>query len=135
MRPKRVLTAVTFAALAFAAAGCGAVQVQPTTPAGSKTLASRGQVDSPVKMKNHLTCLRDAHLPVQVLSSTQLRIGGASSGPTIFFTPTPGAAQADQIGGKAQAAEVIGSALVYPHQGSDGEMATIGACLAQGVQG
>jgi hypothetical protein len=72
---------------------------------------------------------------VQVLSSTQLRIGAAPAGPTIVFTPTPGAAQAEQIGGKAQAAEVIGSALVYPNQGSDGEMATIGACLAQGVQG
>jgi len=135
MRPKRVLTAVTFAALAFAAAGCGAVQVQPTTPAGSKTLASRGQVDSPVKMKNHLTCLRDAHLPVQVVSPTRLQIGPAPAGPTVVFSPTPGAAQAYQIDGSAQSAEVIGSALVYPNQGSDREMATIGACLAQGVQG
>ena len=135
MRPKRVQTAVAFAALAFAVAGCGAVQVQPTTPAGSSTLASRGRVDSPVKMKNHLACLRDAHLPVQVVSATRLQIGPAPAGPTIVFSPTPGGAQVYQIDGSAQAAEVIGSALVYPNQGSDGEMATIGACLAQGVQG
>jgi hypothetical protein len=134
MGPKRALTAAAFAAVALAGCG-GAVRVQPTTPAGSSQLASRGRVDSPVKMKNHLACLRDAHLAVQVLSSTQLRIGAAPAGPTIVFTPTPGAAQAEQIGGKAEAAEVIGSALVYPNQGSDGEMATIGACLAQGVQG
>ena len=58
MRSKPVLTAVAFAALALT--GCGAVRVQPTTPAGSSKLASRGRVDSPVKMKNHLACLRIA---------------------------------------------------------------------------
>jgi hypothetical protein len=134
MRPKRLLTAVAVAALALAGCG-GAVQVQPTTPAGSTQLASRGRVDSPVKMKNHLECLRDAHLPVQVVSPTRVQVGAPPAGPTIVFAATPGAAQAFQIDGSAQAAEVIGSALVYPNQGSDGEMATIGACLAQGVQG
>jgi hypothetical protein len=133
MRPKTLLTAVALAALALT--GCGAVTVQPTTPAGSSKLASRGRVDSPVKMKNHLSCLRDAHLPVQVVTPTRLQIGPAPAGPTIVFAATPGGAQAYQINGSAQSAEVIGSALVYPNQGSDGEMATIGACLAQGVQG
>ena len=133
MRDKTVLTAVAVAALALT--GCGAVRVQPTTPAGSSKLTSRGRVDSPVKMKNHLACLRDAGLSVQVVSSTRLQIGPAPAGPTVVFSSTPGAAQAYQINGSAQAAEVIGSALVYPNQGSDGEMATIGACLAQGVQG
>jgi hypothetical protein len=132
MRPRRLLTA---AFAAFALSGCGAVQVQPTTPAGSSKLASRGRVDSPVKMKNHLACLRDAHLSVQVVTPTRLQIGAAPAGPTIVFAATPGAAQAYQINGSAQSAEVIGSALVYPNQASDGEMATIGACLAQGVQG
>ena len=51
-----------------------------------------------------------------------------------MFTASPAVAQAAQINGKAQPAEVIGSALVYPNQGSDGELASIGACLAQGVQ-
>jgi hypothetical protein len=134
MRPKRALTAVAFSALVLTGCG-GAVQVHPGTPAGSSSLASRGRVDSPVKMKNHLACLRAAHLPVQVVSSTRLQIGPAPAGPTVVFSPTPGAAQAYQIDGSAQSAEVIGSALVYPNQGSDGEMATIGACLAQGVQG
>jgi hypothetical protein len=133
MHPKRLLTAAAFAALAVT--GCGAVNVHPSTPAGSSKLASRGHVDSPVKMKSHLECLRDAHLPVQVVSPTRLQIGPASAGPTIVFSPTPGAAQAYQIGGSAQAAEIIGSALVYPNQGSDAEMGTIGTCLAQGVQG
>ena len=133
MRHKSALTTVAFAVLALT--GCGAVKVQPTTPAGSSKLASRGKVDAPVNMRNHVGCLRAAHLDVRVLSPTRLQIGPAPAGPTIVFSPTPGAAQAYQIDGSAQSAEVIGSALVYPNQGSDGEMATIGACLAQGVQG
>ncbi|MBV9605334.1 MAG: hypothetical protein JO027_09510 [Solirubrobacterales bacterium] len=133
MRPRSVFTAMAFAALAVT--GCGSVRVQPTTPAGSSKLASRGQVDSPATMKNHVGCLRAAHLSVQVVSPIRLQIDSAPSGPTIVFTATPGAAQADQIDGSAQGAEVIGPALVYPNQGSDGELGAIGACLAQGVQG
>jgi hypothetical protein len=121
---------------AVALAGCGSVKVQPASAAGSTQLASRGRVDSPLTdMRNHLGCLRDAHLPVQVVSATTLQVGPAPSGPRIVFTPTPGAAQADQIRGVAQGAEAIGTALVYPNQGSDAEMGSIGACLAQGVQG
>lgn len=134
MRPKRALTAIAFAALALA--GCGAVKVQPTTPAGSSKLASRGHLDSPLTdMRNHLACLRDAHLSVQVVGPTRLQVAPAAGGPLIVFTPTPGSAQGDQIAGRAQGAEVIGTALVYPNQGSDAELGTIGSCLAQGVQG
>src|SRR5438067_8478974 len=106
MRPKKPVTArflaAGFAALALALAGCGAVKVQPTTSAGSSKLASRGDVDSPLTdMRNHLGCLRDAHLPVRVVSPTRLQVGPAA-GPVIVFTATPGAAQADQIDGSAQ---------------------------------
>lgn len=121
---------------AVALAGCGAVRVQPTTPSGSATLASRGQVDSPLTdVDNHVACIRAAHLPVQVVNPIKLQIGAAPAGPTIVFTATPGAAQDYQIEGKSQAAEVIGSALLYPNQGTDGELASIAACLSQGVQG
>jgi hypothetical protein len=51
------------------------------------------------------------------------------------FTPTPGSAQADQIRAAAQGAEVIGSALLYPNQGSDQELAQIETCLTRGVSG
>ncbi len=137
---KRVVTsravASATAALALLLAGCGAVRVQPTTPAGSPKLASRGKVDSPLTdMRNHLGCLRDARLPVQVRSPTTLQVGAPPSGATILFRATPGAAQADQIEGNAQGAEVIGPALVYPHQASDADLNRIEDCLAQGVQG
>lgn len=127
------------AAVALAAvslAGCGAVRLQPTTPAGSTKLATRGQVDSQLTdLDNHLGCIRAAHLSVQVVSPVKLQVGSAPSGPTIVFTPTAGAAQAAQLEGSAQGAMVIGTALVYPNQGSDGELGSISSCLAQGVQG
>lgn len=122
-------------ALALALAGCGSVKVQPTAAAGSTQLASRGKIDSPLTVHNHLGCIRNDHLAVQVVSPTKLQIGAAPAGPTIVFTPTPGAAQAQQIDGNAQAAEAIGSALLYPNQGSDAELTAIEDCLAQGVQG
>ena len=124
--------------LLLALAGCGgAVKVQPTAPAGSTKLTSRGKVDSPLtSMHNHLDCLRDDdHLAVQVLSPTELQVGSALTGATIVLTPTAGAAQARQIDGTAQGAEVIGTALLYPHQASDSELTGIEDCLAQGVQG
>jgi hypothetical protein len=121
---------------AVALAGCGgAVRVQPTTPAGSARLASHGRLDSPITFHNHLGCLQNAHLPVRVVSPTRLQIGASPGGPTIVFRSTPGAAQAAQIQGDAEGAEIIGTALIYPNQASDAELARIAACLAQGVQG
>src|SRR5690349_3337338 len=110
MSAKEVLTVrwPAIALIAVTLAGCGAVQVQPSSPAGSAKLASRGKVASPITdMRNHLECLRDDHLPVQVVNPTRLQVG-SPSGPTIVFTSTPGAAQARQIDGTAQGAEVIG---------------------------
>ena len=140
MCPQRLATSrlvsSAIVALALLLAGCGAVKVQPTTPAGSSTLASRGKVDSPLtNMRNHLGCLRDGHLPVQVTSATTLQVGEPPSDATILFRATTGASQADQVEGNAQGAEVIGPALVYPHQASDADLDRIEDCLAQGVQG
>jgi hypothetical protein len=121
---------------ALALAGCGSVQVQPASSAGSTKLASRGRVDSPAtNMHNYLGCMRAGHLPVQSVSPTRLQVGPAPAGATIVFTPTPGASQADQIRGSAQGAEVIGSALVYPNQAPEPALSVIEACLARGVQG
>lgn len=129
------MRSLPLALTALAVAGCGAVNVHPSAPAGSAKLVSRGAIDNPsTNVDNHLACLQGQRLPVQVVSPTKLQVGAAPAGPTIVFTPSIAAAQGAQIEGKAQGAEVIGTALVYPNQGSDGEMAVIGACLAQGVQ-
>jgi hypothetical protein len=98
-----------------------------------------GKVDDPrtYASANHLKCLLQHHVPAQKVGLTGLQIGSLPGGPTVQFEPTPGAAQAQQIYGSpsAQGAEVIGSALLYTHQGSDGELKLIEDCLAQGVSG
>ena len=132
-RPGR-FAAPVLAALALA--GCGAVDVHTAQPSGSTTLVSRGKIDSPLtSMRNHLGCLRDAHLAVHVVSPIRLQVDSRPGGPTIVFTATDGASQADQIDGTAQGAEVIGTALLYPNSGSEEELKMIEDCLAQGVQG
>ena len=86
-------------------------------------------------VSNHLKCIQQHHLPVQEVGATGLQIGSAPSGPLVEFTSTPGIAQGDQIQGKAQGAEAIGAALLYPNQGSDDELQTIENCLTKGVNG
>jgi hypothetical protein len=97
---------------------------------------THGVIDDPrTGQSDHVTCLRDDHLPVTEVGLTDLRIGTAAGDPTVHFAPTPGEAQGLQIDGRAQSAEVIGSALLYPHQASDSELKKIEDCLAQGVKG
>lgn len=125
-----LLVAAGVAAMALALAACGG-SVKPAT-------GSRGKVDDPrTTQTNHVTCLRDAHLKVQEVGKTGLQIGAPPAGPTVVFTPTPGAAQYDQMSGQAkyQGAEVIGSALLYPNQGSESELQVVENCLAEGVSG
>jgi hypothetical protein len=79
--------------------------------------------------------MRDKGLPVQEFGQAGIQIGPAPSGPRVVFTPSPGAAQGAQIEARVQGAEVIGSALLYPNQGSDAELNQIETCLTQGVSG
>lgn len=95
-----------------------------------------GVVDSPLTNNpNRVACLRAAHLPVQVMGPTALRIGSGPGAARVSFEPTPGAAQALQLQGvrSAQGAEVIGAALLYPDQATDGRLNQIEHCLDQGV--
>lgn len=107
--------------------GCSSVAKPPQ---------GHGVVDSPLTNNpNRVACLRAAHLPVQVMGPTALRVGSGTGAPRVTFEPTAGAAQALQLEGvrSAQGAELIGAALLYPEQGSDGELARIENCLDQGV--
>jgi hypothetical protein len=108
--------------------GCGSA-VKP--PQG------RGKVDDPrtAAPANHLQCLVAHHLPAQKVGLAGVQIGALPGGPTIDFLPGPGAAQSAQIEGQPQyqGAEVIGTALLYPNQASDAELATIEDCLYPGV--
>ena len=97
----------------------------------------RGQVDSPLTHDpNRVACLRAAHLPVQEAGRTTLQIGPLPAGATVKFQPTSGLAEGLQLQGvrSAQGAEVIGAALLYPHQAADWQLTAIENCLAAGVK-
>jgi hypothetical protein len=122
MSSAKLALACGLAAIALSA--CGSSTAKP---------AGRGVVDDP--RAKHLTCMQQHHLPVVKVGETNLQVGAPGSGPAINFQPTSGSAQERQIEAQAQNAEVIGSALLYPNQGSDDELQVIEGCLALSVKG
>jgi hypothetical protein len=96
------------------------------------TQIGHGVVDD--QRLEHAPCMRESGLTVTLVGHNDLQIG-AAGGPTVHFTPSPGAAQEAQINGSVENAEVIGSALLYPARAGDGELRAIEDCLATGVQG
>jgi hypothetical protein len=132
------MSSVKFAAacglVAVALSGCGS-SAKPGAGAGTivNQPQARGRIDD--QRNSHLTCLTDDKLPAVKVGQTGLQIGLPPEGPSVQFLPTPGAAQQAQISGQVQAAEVIGSALLYPNQSSDGELKMVEDCLAIGVSG
>ncbi len=131
--PKSLVCAAASAAML---AGCGTAAKPIASAAGappsSVTPIGHGVVDD--QRLEHAPCMRNAGLTVTFLGSNDLQIG-AGGGPTVHFTTSPGAAQAVQIDGTVENAEVIGTALLYPANGSDSELSIIEDCLASGVQG
>jgi hypothetical protein len=126
------LSVCAVAALAVSACGSTAKPVAGSIPANATTVG-HAKVDDPRAM--YVPCLQAHHLPVVERGQTDLLIGTAPGDPTVAFTPTPGAAQSYQITMQAPGAEVIGTALLYPHQASDAELQVIEDCLAMGVSG
>lgn len=107
--------------------GCSAV-IKP--PQG------RGQIADPrTAGPDRFACLIAHHLPAREVGKAEIQIGPLPAGPTVQFLPTEGAAQEQQIDGQVEGAEVIGSALLYPHQGSDAELTRIENCIDEGVPG
>src|SRR5437660_8765776 len=106
-------SAAAVGAAAMLLCSCGAA-VKP--PQG------RGLVADPRTAHNRLHCLVTHHLPARKVDGTEIQIGPLPAGPTVQFAPSPGAAETRKVEGIAQGAEVIGGALVYPHQGSDAEL-------------
>jgi hypothetical protein len=120
---------------AIAVSACGS-SAKPEAGTPGAIATNRKNVDDP--RTKHLTCLHQEHIPVRPVTIGGLRgmqIGVRPTGPTVQFQPTPGAAQALQIAGKAQGAEVIGSALLYPNQASSNLLSKVESCVATGVQG
>ena len=137
MPSAKLAAAVGLAALSLSACGTTSKPEAGTPAAIAK---SHQGVDDP--SKKHILCLEQKHIAVrreQVTVAGQslpgFQVGALASGPTVSFEPTPGDAQGVQIHGQAQAAEVIGSALLYPNLASDLLLSKVETCVAQGVSG
>jgi hypothetical protein len=121
-------------------AACG-IKAKPLADGSANVLTEPGnhaQIDDP-RLK-HVKCLRKDGFHIHEYRTVperlpSIQVGSLPAGPTIVFEPTPGIAQGLQIEGKAQAAEVIGAALVYPHLASDRAMTKIEKCVTIGVTG
>ena len=123
-------------AVALALSACGSTTKPIAGSAASLRAGASGvhaKVDDP--RPKHVACLKQHNLPVSEPGPTEIQVGPTGIGPLVAFTPTPGDAQADQIEGKDPGAEVIGSALLYPNQGTDSELQTVETCTALGVSG
>ncbi len=138
-RDDPLFTTVTVPMLSVKPAAAVAVMAVVLSACAStaKPPQGHGKVDDPrTNNPNRLACLRQLGSPhSRRWGETGIQIGTLPSGPTIEFTPTPGIAQGRQIQGQAEGAEVIGAALLYPHQAGDSELTGIENCLAKDVTG
>jgi hypothetical protein len=131
--------AVVCALTAVLVSACG-IQQKPLagTPKIEKAAGFYGKVDDP--RKTHVKCLRSAGLHFREYRTAKERfpavqVGPLPDGPTIVFYPTPGIAQGLQIMGQVEAAEAIGTALVYPNHASAKVLKIVETCTAAGVSG
>lgn len=129
--------AIVLSGLAAAAlAGCGnsfATVAGSNVPAATKKPIGYGVVDQ--ASLPHTKCMQAAGLPAVRVGQASIQVGSLPVGPTVVFAPDPNAAEAEQIQNQAQGAEVIGASLLYVHGAPDAELATIEACLREGVAG
>lgn len=136
MRSWRTLIGCAAAALSISACGIGAKPLAGTAHV-DHARGSHAQIDDP--RTKHVRCLRADGLPIRLFRAAgnrpAIQVGPLPSGPTVVFEPTPGDAQGLQMTGQVQGAEVIGSALLYPHSASDSELTQIEDCVAIGVTG
>ncbi|MBV9838553.1 MAG: hypothetical protein JO156_10550 [Solirubrobacterales bacterium] len=130
MSRAKLLAASGIVTVALCACGTAAKPLAGSLRASD---ALKNNVDDP--RSQQLPCLRQAHLPVLEVGPNELQIGPLPAGPTIYYDPSMFSALHDQIIGKSAGAEVIGSALLYPHQAPESELGAIEGCLTIGVQG
>src|SRR5579871_4289023 len=117
MRLVKLVMACGLTAVLLAACGIKAKPVAGSAHV-DRAPGNHAIVDDP--RPRHVKCLRKHHYAVREYRTTvgklpAIQVGTLPAGPTIVFEPTDGIAEGLQMQGNAQAAEVIGPALLYPH--------------------
>ena len=131
-------------ALVVSACGIQAKSVAGSTLHPNRNPANHSYVNDP--RKPYLGCLRNQKIGNQKFKVTKfvtpapaklrsIQINSVPTGPTIEFEPTPGIAEGVQMMGQEESAEVIGSALIYPHRATDKLMKKVESCLTINVKG
>jgi hypothetical protein len=131
--------AMTVGLVAVLLSACGiSAKPQAGTAHISRSANYHGLLDEPWTLQ--VKCLKRDHVKFRKylagpkkLPTIQIRT--LPSGPTIVFEPTPGIAQGIQIEGRAQGAEAIGAALLYPNQAANKLLTKVENCTAAGVTG
>ena len=129
--------AVACAAIAMSLSACG-VASKPEAGSVQAATKSAQQLKSSDTRNKHVKCLAKDHIPYTLYthdSDPSIQMGPLPQGPTAVFLASPGAAQNEAITGRAQAAEVIGSALLYPNQAPNRLIAKVESCMKIGVTG
>lgn len=137
MRLVKLVMACGLTAAVVSACGIKAKPIAGT-PQINRAPGNHAKSDDP--RAKHIKCLKQHHYRIHLYLTVGQRlpviqVGTVPVGPTLVYEATPGIAQGLQIKGQAQAAEVIGSSLLYPNGASDHELTIVENCASIGVTG
>ncbi len=125
MRRPLARSVPTLAALAVLA-GCGSAD--PGSPTGAQVPHS----ERPASLDpatGTLSCLTDAHLDARRVTRQIIQIGPVAAGTKVYVAGTIGAAELDQLRGRAEGAEVADRLEFFPGSAPEREVAVIEGCV------
>ena len=125
MRPP--LAALTVAVLVLA--GCGSER-QPSQSGGQSASLGGAYTYEPYQPRDKmLKCLRGKGVKAVAVGQDAIQFLPLPASPRIVVAATPDAATALQVRGRAEGAQLMGSALVYANQASNRQIKRIQDCV------
>lgn len=126
MRRALVLPLALLASAGLGACG-GSDAVTPPRPG---VVGAHAVVPRPYNpMTNVVACLHGEGIATRPTAPNEVRLAPAATGMRVRLAITPGAADAAQLRGGAEGAEVIGSAMLFVGSASDAQIARVERCL------
>jgi hypothetical protein len=115
-------------AAAVALAGCGSANPAPPSPKDAAR-AAQPQAFDPVP--GMLGCLGSRGVKAERIGPYEIRIEPRAAGMKIRFAPTPADADADQLRGNAEGAEVVQRIVFWTGTASDAQLEPVELCVNQ----
>jgi hypothetical protein len=124
---RRIPTPLALPVLAAAIlAGCGSADPGPPTGSAVPKPQKPFATDAGAGV---LSCLQSAKIPVVRTAPQVLRVGNPAAKMRIYIAQTTGAADLDQLRGRAEGAEIVGDLEFFTGNGSEGEIDAIEGCV------